>query len=67
MAFLAYEIIFQQVREQNLYHEGDKIPASQMLTDFHLRQCWKELMTKINYEDRVAEIENFNRFVQCYS
>ena len=52
-----------QVREQNLYHEGDKIPAKQELTEFHLRRCWNDLMTKINYEDRVAEIEKFNKFV----
>ena len=52
-----------QVREQNLYREGDKIPANQELLEFHLRQCWNDLMTKINYEDRVAAIEKFNKYV----
>ena len=55
-----------QVREQNLYCEGDRIPAKQELTEFHLRRCWNDLMTKINYEDRVAEIEKFNKFVANY-
>ena len=56
-----------QVREQNLYCEGDRIPAKQELTEFHLRRCWNDLMTKINYEDRVAEIEKFNKFVANYN
>ena len=33
-----------------------------MLTDFHLQQCWDELMAKINYESRVTAIEKFNKF-----
>ena len=58
-----FEVYTQQVREQNLYHEGDSLPAGQMITDFHLRRCWNDLMVKINYEDRVAAIEKFNKFV----
>ena len=54
---------FQQAREQNLYREGDRIPANQELTEFHLQRCWSDLMTKINYEDRIVAIEKFNKFV----
>ena len=56
-----------QVREQNLYHEGDRIPSSQELTEFHLRRCWNDLMTKIKYEDRVAAIETFNKYNKIIS
>ena len=52
-----------QVREKNLYREGDRIPANQVLTEFHLQRCWNDLITKVNYEDRVAAIENFNKSV----
>ena len=51
------------MRELNLYHEGDRIPASQVLSDLHLQQCWNELMTKIKYDQRVTAIEDFNKLV----
>ncbi|XP_065920484.1 xanthine dehydrogenase/oxidase-like isoform X2 [Dysidea avara] len=50
-----------KVREMNLYKEGDMTPGNQLLTDFHLQQSWDELMTKIQYEDRVVAVEEFNK------
>ena len=61
---------FVKVREMNLYKEGDMTPGNQLLTDFHLQQSWDELMTKIQYEDRVVAVEEFNKLVctaSCYS
>jgi len=51
------------VRELNLYREGDRIPANQVLSGFHLRRCWNELVTKIKYEERVAAVKVFNKLV----
>jgi len=49
------------VRELNLYHEGERIPANQVLKDLHLQRCWNELMTKIKYDQRVTAINEFNK------
>ena len=49
------------MRELNLYHEGDRIPANQVLNDLHLRRCWNELMIKIKYDESVAAIKEFNK------
>ena len=58
-----YVCVLQQVQEQNLYYEGDKTPSNQLLSDFPLRRCWNDLVTKINYEDRIEAVKTFNKSV----
>ena len=55
---------FYQVRELNLYRDGDRIPANQVLSGFNLRRCWNELLTKIKYEERTAAVEDFNKLAR---
>ena len=61
-----FKNFFAKVRQQNLYHEGDRIPAKQELTQFHLQRCWNDLMAKVNYEDRVAATEKFNKLASYH-
>ncbi len=50
-----------QVRELNLYREGDRTPFNQLLENLTIGRCWQEVMKQSRFENRRGEIEKFNR------
>ncbi|XP_072309679.1 xanthine dehydrogenase/oxidase [Eucyclogobius newberryi] len=51
----------EQIRELNLYSEGDQTPYNQVLENFTLRRCWDECLDRVNIQDRRAKILDFNK------
>jgi xanthine dehydrogenase molybdopterin-binding subunit B len=50
-----------QVRQINMYKEGDVTPYGQILEDCTVRQCWDECIASSQYEERKSEAELYNR------
>ncbi|KAG8443857.1 hypothetical protein GDO86_009156 [Hymenochirus boettgeri] len=51
----------EQVRQLNLYSEGDLTHFNQKLEGCTVRRCWEECMKQANYQERKISIEEFNR------
>ncbi|XP_053406229.1 xanthine dehydrogenase/oxidase-like [Mercenaria mercenaria] len=51
----------QQVREVNLYQEGDSIPYGTKLVKCTIPQLWQKCKSESNFENRQENIESFNR------
>lgn len=51
----------EEVRELNLYSEGDQTPYNQVLEQFTLRRCWDQCLTRAQYQDRRDRVDHFNR------
>ena len=51
------------VRQRNLYQEGDPTHYGQPVADCHIRQCWEELAQKVDFTQRRAQVESFNKLV----
>lgn len=56
-----YYVIFSQVREINLYTEGDSTHFNQELTYCNVRRCWEQCYEDFSYQARKEEAEEFNR------
>ena len=52
-----------QVRELNLYQDGDRTHFGQELKPCFIQRCWDECMKQSDYERRRKEVDTFNRFV----
>jgi len=50
-----------QVRQVNMYREGDVTPYGQILEDCSVRQCWEECLVSAQYYERKSEAELYNR------
>ena len=51
-----------QLREVNLYKEGDITYYQTVLTQCNLQRCWDDVKTQSKFEQRRKEINLFNRF-----
>ena len=60
-----------QLREINLYKEGDTTHYKTVLTQCNLRRCWDDVKTQSKFVQRRKEVDVFNRselyfaFVVC--
>ncbi|XP_078465987.1 xanthine dehydrogenase/oxidase [Lampetra fluviatilis] len=50
-----------EVRQVNMYTDGDLTHFNQPLTDFTLDRCWDECLQQANYTQRCVDVEDFNR------
>jgi xanthine dehydrogenase/oxidase len=50
-----------EVREKNLYRRGDVTPYGQALTYCYMREVWTYLRERCEYDQRKAEVAEFNR------
>ncbi|CAK9809030.1 Xanthine dehydrogenase [Anthophora quadrimaculata] len=50
-----------KVSQLNLYTEGDTTHYNQKLINFTLRRCWDECVLSSNYDDRLAQVQKYNK------
>ncbi|KAK9295186.1 hypothetical protein QLX08_010430 [Tetragonisca angustula] len=50
-----------EVQELNLYKEGDITHYNQKLINCTLRHCWEECLLSSNYNERLAQIQKYNK------
>ncbi|KOC64646.1 Xanthine dehydrogenase [Habropoda laboriosa] len=50
-----------KVSELNLYKEGDTTHYNQKLLNCTVRRCWEECVLSSNYNDRLVQIQKYNR------
>lgn len=55
------EMPASEVRELNMYHEGDVTPYGMTLSNCTIRKCWEQLKGTSNFTVRRAEVDKFNR------
>lgn len=55
----------QELREANLYKEGQMTPYKQQLTHCHVEQLYSQLKTNCKYDERLKEIDDFNKVRIC--
>ncbi len=51
----------EDVRYKNMYVPGDVTPYGQALTSCYIREVWDYLKDKSNYDEKVKQVEAFNR------
>ncbi|XP_066529339.1 xanthine dehydrogenase/oxidase isoform X2 [Hoplias malabaricus] len=51
----------EQVREINLYKQGDYTPFNQCLEQFTIDRCWEECMNISDFHHRKAKVELYNK------
>jgi len=51
----------EDVREKNLYNRGDVTPFGQALSYCYMKDVWKYLKEVSKYDDKVAEVDRFNK------
>ncbi|WP_084437532.1 molybdopterin cofactor-binding domain-containing protein [Niveispirillum irakense] len=51
----------EDVREKNLYAQGDVTPFGQALSYCYIRDVWKYLKDTAKFEERYAAVQEFNR------
>ena len=51
-----------EVREVNMYREGDLTHYNQPVTGNTLDRCWSEVLKQSNYEGRRHDVDEFNRY-----
>ena len=59
--------IYLQVREVNLYNEGDKTHYNKELTECNLRCCWSDVMKQANFTQLRKQTDLFNRWMLLIS
>ena len=52
-----------EVRELNMYHEGDITPYDMVLSNCTIRKCWEQLKETSSFTARRATVDLFNRWV----
>ena len=50
-----------QVRELNLYREGDVTVFRQTMEQCTIRRCWADCMQQSQYHSRKKQVQQFNR------
>ncbi|XP_076843941.1 xanthine dehydrogenase/oxidase isoform X2 [Brachyhypopomus gauderio] len=58
---LACGLAAEQVREMNMYKQGDLTPFHQRLEQFTIHRCWQECLTISDFCQRKANIELYNK------
>ena len=51
----------EELREKNMYRQGDVTPFGQALSDCYMRDVWKFLKEQCNFEEKKAEVEMWNQ------
>lgn len=51
----------EEIRELNLYCEGDRTPYNQVLDQLSLRRVWAECLNRAEYQERRARVDQYNR------
>uniref|UniRef100_A0A4W4HGA0 xanthine dehydrogenase n=1 Tax=Electrophorus electricus TaxID=8005 RepID=A0A4W4HGA0_ELEEL len=51
----------EQVRELNLYKQGEYTPFNQCLEQFTIDRCWRECMNISDFHQRKANVELYNK------
>lgn len=51
----------EEIRDLNLYSEGDQTPYNQVLEGLTLRRCWTECLDRAKIQNRLDQIQDFNR------
>ncbi|CAG8481826.1 9875_t:CDS:10, partial [Acaulospora colombiana] len=49
-----------ELREKNLYSEGQKTPFNQTLTDWHIPELFQQVKECADYENRRKQVDDFN-------
>lgn len=49
------------ISELNLYKEGDTTHYNQPLVNCTLQRCWEECVNSSNYNERLAEVQKYNK------
>ena len=60
-AAFAAGILPEDLREKNMYQQGDVTPFGQALSYCYMRQVWQYLKQVACYEKKRAEVEEYNR------
>lgn len=55
------ELSNEQVREINMYKDGDATPYGMVQVDCPIRRCWSTLMEKCTFDQRKVMVDNFNK------
>ena len=50
-----------QVREFNMYVDGDTTPYGMVQVDCPIRRCWDTLKKKCSFNERKVIVDNFNK------
>ncbi|KXS20831.1 Xanthine oxidase [Gonapodya prolifera JEL478] len=51
----------QEIRELNMYKEGDYTHNRTPMRNWHLRECWDQVIASSEYARRKADVDAFNR------
>ncbi|KAK7877806.1 hypothetical protein WMY93_031566 [Mugilogobius chulae] len=52
----------EEIRELNLFSEGDRTPYNQVLEGLTLRRCWTQCLDRVKIHERRDQIQEFNRY-----
>ena len=55
-----------QVREKNLYYEGDSTHYCQPLSKCMIRRCWEECVRQSDFHRRKKDVDIFNRYASDF-
>ncbi|TMS38408.1 hypothetical protein L596_005140 [Steinernema carpocapsae] len=55
-----FNLDVDELREQNLYNEGDCTPFGMHLRQCNVRRTWKECIEMADYQNRLATVNTFN-------
>jgi xanthine dehydrogenase/oxidase len=50
-----------EIREKNMYKEGDKTHFGQTLEKFWVKKLWDETLLKSNYKEKEKQVQLFNQ------
>ena len=54
-----------EVRELNMYHEGDTALCGMLLTNCNIGRCWEQLKESSDFASRRAAVDKFNQCVNA--
>ena len=49
-----------EIREMNMYSDGDLTPYDAVLSDCTIRKCWSQLKETASYTSRKEAVKKFN-------
>ncbi|XP_055644800.1 xanthine dehydrogenase isoform X2 [Toxorhynchites rutilus septentrionalis] len=52
---------YEELAELNMYQEGDKTHYNEPIENCNVRKCWQEVVKSSKFQERRAEIEQFNK------
>lgn len=59
---VTFSALSVEVRELNMYREGDRTFYGQSLVDCTLPRCWSDVIKQSDYENRKQRVHDFNRY-----